>query len=332
MGANSETIYLIGTGFTKAVRSDAPLNKDLVKLVIRNGGVKLAEYRDVYKTDDIEKLLTYLDLDALSHEKVKKDRALKDRALIDAELGNFFTRYRFSELSGSLPTWLEILSLTTLKNNDSIISLNYDCLLEGVLDNYGVWSPNEGYARVFNYLSDSLPKNPKNIKIYKIHGSENFRESRFGNDPERTAIGYLINKDLYPKAGANSNLAVGDINSKPYIIAPSFVKIPHADISKMMLDVIDIANTARNFIIIGCRMRLEDSFLWLLLTRFLNNNILEYRKRLIILDPSPGTIWERISRYWSEDICERTDALVIPCGIEDGIQTINTVLNEKGKK
>ena len=87
MAANSETIYLFGTGFTKAIFHEAPLNKDLLKFVISSGGKKLAEYHERYKTDDIEKLLTYLDLDALEHEQAKSDRHL-----IEAELSDYFSR------------------------------------------------------------------------------------------------------------------------------------------------------------------------------------------------------------------------------------------------
>ena len=132
------------------------------------------------------------------------------------------------------------------------MSLNYDCFLEGALDNLGVWTPNNGYARVINPLSDSIRQNPKNIKIYKIHGSENFVESRVDlGKRSQTSIGYRIDGSIYPVSGANSHLGGGSDHPRTYIIAPSFVKIPHVDIAAMMLDLLKVAEAARNFLIIG---------------------------------------------------------------------------------
>jgi hypothetical protein len=204
------------------------------------------------------------------------------------------------------------------------VSLNYDCFLEGALDNFKVWTPNGGYARVNNPLTNSIPTNPKNIKIFKIHGSENFVESNVDlGKRSQTVIGYHINESIYPVSGARSHLGGGADHPRPYIIAPSFVKIPHVDISAMMLDLLKVAEAARNFVIIGCGMRPEDNFLWLLPTRFLNK-IVNPRHRLVLLSPSSENIWKRISKYWVGDICRFSDVLIIPCGLENGIATLES--------
>ena len=213
-----------------------------------------------------------------------------------------------------------------LKENDSIISLNYDCILEGVLDYLGVWTPRDGYARLSAFPTDSILPNPKKITIHKIHGSENFVESSvIGKNEKQTGIGFNINESIYPKSGANSHLGGGAKNPRPYIIAPSFVKIPHADIAAMMLDLLDVVSKAKCLSIIGCGMRPEDSFLWLLLTRFLNVSQ-EDRKKLVILGPSSNDIWERISNYWVGDICRFTKVSIIPCGLEDGISSLKSTV------
>lgn len=307
MTTNPETIYLLGAGFTKAFFPTAPLNKDLLEAIIGNGGNKIAEYRDKYQTDDIEQLLTQFDLNAISNVQLRKDRAT-----IEGEISTFFAKFRFSEFEDTIPKWFEHFAHKILKENDSIVSLNYDCFLEGALDNLGEWSPNEGYGRVPTFPTDSIPDNTKNIKIYKIHGSENFVESSvIGKNPAQTAIGFEINESIYPRSGANSHLGGGAKDPRPYIIAPSFVKIPHVDIAAMMLELLDISQTAKNLVIIGCGMRSEDNFLWLLLTRFLNK-FLERRKRLIILSPSAHEIWKRVSKYWVGDICNFADVTIIP--------------------
>ena len=103
-------------------------------------------------------------------------------------------------------------------------------MLEGVLDYLGVWTPRDGYARISAFPTDSIFPNPKQIIIHKIHGSENFVESSvIGKNKNQTGIGFNINDSIYPKSGANSHLGGGILNPRPYIIAPSFVKIPHAD-------------------------------------------------------------------------------------------------------
>jgi hypothetical protein len=95
----------------------------------------------------------------------------------------------------------------------------------------------------------------------------------------------------------------------------------------MMLDLLRVAETAKNFVIIGCGMRPEDNFLWLLLTGFLNR-VLDTRHRLVILDPGSENILKRISNYWVGDICRFGDVCVIPRGIENGISTLESTLRE----
>lgn len=315
---SSENIYLLGAGFTKAAYPKAPLNNDLLGAIITNGGKKLLEYQERYKSDDIERLLTQIDLDSLADEQIKKDRAL-----INAEISAFFSGLRFPVLDGNIPPWLETFSKEVLNQNDSIISLNYDCILEGVLDKLEVWTPNDGYTTHIAYIpTDSISSNPKNITIYKIHGSENFVESSVtGKNPNQTGIGFKIDESIYPRSGENSYLGGGIKDPRPYIIAPSFVKIPHVDIAAMMLDLLDIVRKAKRLAIIGCRMRPEDSFLWLLLTRFLNISQ-DNRKKLIILGPSSEEIRKRVSNYWVGDIRRFADLSVIPCGLESGIESL----------
>ncbi len=323
MKTDSKTIFLLGAGFTKAAVPHSPLNTELLEAISTSGGLVLDRYKDKYRINDIEKLLTQIDLDAIENFEIKKDRTA-----INAEISAYFSEFRFSEINSGIPSWLETFALSVLRQNDSIVSLNYECFLEGALDSLGVWTPNGGYAKINNPLADSIPDNPRNVLIYKIHGSENFVESSvLGKNPGQTGIGFHIDATIYPKSGAHSYLGGGAKEAKPYIIAPSFVKIPHVDIAAMMLDLLRVAEAARNFVIIGCGMRPEDSFLWLLLTRFLNKTA-NPRHRLILLSPSSEDIWKRISKYWVGDICRFCDVLIIPCGLQDGIFILESALRE----
>lgn len=321
MKNHSKRIFLLGAGFTKSAFPRAPLNKDLLEAISKDNGKTLSKYKNEDKTNDIEKLLTSLDLKATERDEIKKDRST-----INAEIASYFRKFRFSKFGADIPLWLKTFALNVLNQNDAIVCLNYDCFLEGALDSLGVWSPKGGYARINNFLSNSFPKNPKNIEIYKIHGSENFIESPvIGENPKQTAIGALINSAIYPKTSTHSCYRYGTINSKLYIIAPSFVKIPHRDIAAMMLDLMKVAEVATDFVIIGCGMRPEDNFLWLLLTCFLNR-ISNPKHRLVILDPSSEKIRERISNYWIGDIRQFDNIVTIPCKLEDGISRLESVL------
>jgi hypothetical protein len=320
---HSDSIFLLGAGFTKAVYHSAPLNAELVEALISDGGDTISKYRDRYNTADIEVLLTRLDIEAIDKEELRTDRSK-----IGTQIASYFTRYRYSNFSDEVPDWLQIFANNILRNNDSIVSLNYDCFLEGALDSLGVWTPNGGYVRMQNPNADSIPRNPRGIIFLKVHGSENFIESRVDLGKRgQTSIGYLINESIYPVSGLHRNLGGGADQPRPYIIAPSFVKIPHVHIAAMMLDVLKAAEIARNLVIIGCGMRSEDNFLWLLLTRFLNN-IIDPIKRLILLGPSSETIWKRISEYWVGDIRRFSKVMIIPCGLAEGISALESSLKD----
>ncbi|GAI45672.1 unnamed protein product, partial [marine sediment metagenome] len=125
MEINSNSIFLLGAGFTKSVYPNAPLNVELLKAIIDSGGNTISKYRGRYNTNDIEVLLTRLDLDAINSKEMKGDRSK-----IEAEISSYFSQYRFFKLSDEIPSWLKIFANNILRSNDAIVSLNYDCFLE----------------------------------------------------------------------------------------------------------------------------------------------------------------------------------------------------------
>lgn len=297
-------LFLIGAGFTKAVFPNAPLNKDLLPVLCKGTPcTTLKKYSKEHNTNDVEIILTHLDLEILQ-PKAKRQTALKKlRKTIERQLAEYFGQYRFKEEILDKSTWLkEFVDL--FQPNDAIISLNYDCLLEGVLDYYEVWSPKEGYAVLdSNPLLDSeFPQNEKNIRIFKLHGSEHFIEAPGLSNRTKTAIGFLVDESIYPRSGKNRHFGygMGMPEARNYIIAPSFVKTPHQDIELMMLKALKTAGLVKNCVIIGCGLRKEDSFLWLLLTNFLNQPI--SNRKLIIVDPYAENIKAKICDHYFVDI------------------------------
>lgn len=291
----SKTIFLLGSGFTKAAFPAAPINSELVAAIVEHFQKKtqIQRYAEHFgDSNDIEEILTRLDLDA-----AKNDKAAADRKLIDEELASYFRCFRFTETVLIGNSWLVDFATEVLGKNDSIITLNYDCLLEGLLDHAGVWTPNGGYYGVDNVLTEAIP-NPIGITVYKIHGSEHFRISSFFDKPEQSAIAYEFDETIFPRSAVSSHFG-GGINSGPYVIAPSFVKFPHRQIAMMMLRVLEVAQQAENLVIVGCGLRREDSFLWLLVTRFL---LRKSQKELIIVDPNAAEIEQRVHQYWAGDL------------------------------
>lgn len=317
-------IFLMGAGFTRAVFQDAPLNADLLHLIIQdNPQTLLRKYKVRYHTDDIEVLLTRMDLET---EELQSERLRRDREAINQDLAKYFERFRFRDQILENKNWLEDFAKKVLQPNDAIITTNYDCFLEGLLDYFQMWTPNNGYPKL-GCSSPSVPENPHNILIYKVHGSEHFVECPAPPDIEKTDIGFPLNESIFPRSGKHSHIDFGSLGlgAHPYIIAPSFIKSPHHHIERIMGDAVQIAPKANSLIIIGSGLRLEDSFLWLLLSAFLEPCVPNRpKKKLTIVDPKAEDIKNRIVKHYAWDL----DSLLVikplseclECVVEDLIE------------
>jgi len=312
-------LFLIGAGFTRAVFPEAPLNADLLRSIIDNNPKTLLEkYKLRYQTDDIEILLTRMDLEAV---ELQSERLKQDRQKINEEIAAYFRQFRFGKHEARLrdTSWLQQLAKSVFTEYDAIVSLNYDCLLDGALDYYKVWSPSKGYGAADVKVEvpgtdfEKLP-NPKNILIYKIHGSENFQTTTLKSpNIDTRKIGVVVNGEIYPESARNSQLGVAD-PKQSYIIAPSFVKTFYPQIERMMIGALRVAAKAKNFVIIGCSLRLEDSFLWLVIAAFLSEGP---DKPIIVVDPKAETLRDRIKDYWRD-----AKVHTITKGIEEGIDDL----------
>ena len=322
-------MFLIGAGFTKAVFPQAPLNKDLLPILCDGAASTTIKrlYR-AHKVTDIEILLTHLDLEIL-RPKQKKQIALQQvRKKIEQKLAEYFEQFRFQKEIITKSIWLKDFA-NLFQPNDAIISLNYDCLLEGVLDYYEVWSPADGYPGIGAPPPFvNLPANLKKILIFKIHGSEHFIEAPDPMNNTRNAIGFLINESIYPRSGKHEDFDFGihDLTKCIYIIAPSFVKIPNHEIELMMLKALKTSESVKNFVIIGCGLRKEDSFLWLLLTNFLNQSI--SNRKLIIVDPYAEEIKSKICDHYFVDINEFINIRLCSNGLECAFEQLINELHE----
>jgi hypothetical protein len=261
-------------------------------------------------------LLTQFDLELSSRGGTFTS---EERADVSAQLARFVEQFRFQ---GDVP-WLEPL-LQTLSNNDVILSLNYDCLIEGFLDFHHMWSPRGGYDLIRHPMDDSLPLNDRNIRILKVHGSENFRLSPVYDKREWAVVGLEINSSLFPRSGKNRNFG-GGLDGVPHLIAPSFTKQFGVELQHFLLEAIRSARVARNLVIIGCGLRWEDSHLWLVLTNFMKCSRWK-RKRTIVVDPNASELSERISRFWCRDVFTESSLVPIDSGLQEALPRLRDLL------
>jgi hypothetical protein len=314
-----KNLFIVGAGFTKAVFPDAPLNDEFLSQVVgpEPDDSPLGKIWSKYGPLNVETLLTQLDLDLLTG---KSHFTEDDRNAISNQLGHFVSRFRFKQDV----EWLRPLTRIVSKN-DVIISLNYDCFLEGFLDFHGLWSPKGGYHdRVIStgIWGDSLPDNPHNIRILKIHGSESFRRSSFFNKPESLTIDVSINSALFPRSGKNIDFR-SMRDEGPYVIAPSFTKQFNVELQCLLLDAIRFARVASNLIIIGCGLRREDSHLWLVLTSFIYNRRWR-KKRTLIVNPHASKTKERIETFWGRKLFNDQNLVAIDLDLKSGISRLES--------
>jgi hypothetical protein len=308
------SLYLIGTGFSKGICPRVPLNNELLPELLKcKYSPELEEYSTLYPTDNIEELLTWLDI-----KSAKSKRVGEARKRINDALAQYFSQFCISAICDTSKKWLKRFAEEVLQPNDAIVSLNYDCLLEGALDSYGVWTPNGGYYYVTTHPHSTIPKNPNGLLLYKLHGSVSFKESPVLKTTNQTGIGVIITEELFPVSGKLHYHDFGGPNAPTYLIAPSFVKIQHHDIRRIMLEVLKIAESSSRLVIIGCGMRPEDSFLRLMIASFYKQR----EKRLTIVDPEPYRIKNAINESWKGDGGVFLDPKLIAGGIETAIDEL----------
>lgn len=296
-------LFIIGAGFTKAIFPDAPLNSELIHVLAANSPQSPStRLSDLYKTDNIENALTKLDVDIASSQNATLSSLRRE---IESELTKYFSSFYASyDLIDRLP-WLGQLIDDVFSPGDVIISLNYDCVLEGALDCREKWTPNGGYGSSLDHplaSNDSTMKSP--VTVLKIHGSANFIIAPYLDKPTASAVNYDFDERFFPRSTKHTHFEYGTGTGQNYVIAPSYVKIPTVEISYLMLDALTASSNAKNLVIIGSALRPEDSYLTLLVTIFLRQKMWRSRK-IVVVDPEAESISNRLKNYWGVDVSEQ---------------------------
>lgn len=170
---------------------------------------------------NLESVLTRLHLDIQDEHDPGKRGILEERT---SDIKTFLRR-RLS-LDGIEDFQIEkakSLCSRLFADEDTIITFNYDYLLEHILWKLNFWSPNGGYGQSpnLNCLScygSQVEQNSKAIIILKPHGSLSFEEVATDRD---VYLQPWISDKLFPNIHANWNKEA----QAPPIVLPSFVKI-----------------------------------------------------------------------------------------------------------
>ena len=113
------------------------------------------------------------------------------------------------------------------------------------------------------------------------------------------------------------------------MIAPSFTKQFNIELENLLLQATRFARLATNLIIIGCGLRREDSYLWLILTSFMSNPRWK-TKRTFIVSPHASDTKKRIENFWSRKIFNDQNLVAIDRDFVTGISLLESALRDGG--
>lgn len=330
---NRNRTFLLGAGFSKAV-ADGPLMieiwswienaykqeknrqisggnnrlkwfahlKDFKAQIERQAtqGFPKDEIESVEKID-IEYLFTLIDLKLMGpHVHFKKETKSKtyDPATSDFQLRetkDYLLTYLYLIFERLKGNHLGDKFARITKENDEIITFNYDLVLEKALWRADIWSPLAGYVGVHKFKIDEDKKRLEEakryskLKIHKMHGSINWDS------------GIVIETDNIESGGFHFDeiekiLNRSPILNRPYAgkhnppwILPSFVKpFEEKEFYDIWQSAINVMSKTDELVIIGYSFRPEDSSSFFLLS------MLSQKCNIMIVDPCAEKVKERL--------------------------------------
>ena len=281
-------LFILGAGFSYHISGTIfPIMVQLVE-DMKNKNPKLFLYlqKKNIRTDNLERMLTELDLELQNETETTEKVLLNDCiSYMKSYLKNVLSidKVNITQIENA-----KILCSELFNHGDTIITFNYDCLLEHILWKIlNKWTPYGGYGNFSTYVLNGntiIKKNPQNIVILKLHGSLNFTEEKFS--PE-SYLGIYIPKKIIMSTKNHRLDRLIAVNAKidnaenPYIILPSYIKRFGTTRTSIKLwhEAIDVVRKSEIIIIIGYSFPTSDAMSRLLLS-FLN---IENGKKLKII-------------------------------------------------
>lgn len=257
-------VYLLGSGFTKAIMGSKALLTDEImpKLNLSEFPEIIKDYEETYP--DIEQFITQLDLQCLRFDKNNKSLPKRLNEIRDNIVGQIVRMFDVDALSvDSLDNFSDLKKfIESVSTQSTIMTLNYDMVLDQGLWLSKRWHPGGGYYTSYFPCSDDENKKKGNILLLKLHGSCNFRKSALGdNEYPVVKINDKIFSNIHPSHGA-----VQDAGA--HVLVMSYFKIYCNGIMQLWRKAVESLKDADRLTIIGCSLREEDTFLKFALYHF----------------------------------------------------------------
>ncbi len=214
---------------------------------------------------DIEQFITALDLRCLRFAKNNVSLSRKLNEIRDNIVKQIVKFFDVSALSVDDLDRFTLLKkfVENVPAHSTILTLNYDCVLDQGLWLNKKWHPCKGYDDIasFSCYGDENKKKD-DILLLKLHGSCNFRNSSGGdNEYPIVEINDRIFSNIHVSHGAAQDAGA-------HVLMMSYVKIYRNGIMGLWRKGLDALKDADRLTIIGCSLREEDTFLKFALYHF----------------------------------------------------------------
>lgn len=193
---------------------------------------------------NFEGLCSFLDLNIAFEVEARCENNGVESSLSGKSLFSRYTISKLKEIRGNIANYLYLSLINDisqinllkkfqtylLKNCSSIITFNYDLLLEKYLYQQDLWYPKDGYGFQFTEIPEinsNYNKVSSSIKIFKMHGSLNWLPSSIFNSSFKLKWFDDDNNYFFPKylkeEKGNPFIYQGGFSSEGWIL-PSWIK------------------------------------------------------------------------------------------------------------
>lgn len=179
---------------------------------------------------------------------------------------------------------------------DTVLTFNYDCLLEHLLWQDGLWTPRGGYGESPN-LNDAesyglqCQKSP--TVVLKLHGSLNFELKTTGDD---SYLSPFLSEGLFPGISAHW----GNNPASPTLTLPTCAKVfgENRTMVRLWHEAAECLKDASELIIIGYSMPRSDTLARLLLSFFRPETSASKQAPLVVIltnnDTESTHVWKQV--------------------------------------
>ena len=260
-------VFILGAGFSRAISNSMPIMNDLTKAVSENSCIDLPPpLRDVENQsqreikEDVELWLTYLyhRQPWLQDDFNNSNRKAAKR--IVKYIAELIEEGTIATAQSPVPDWLVTLVHQWHQQKASVITLNYDTLVERIAKGIGI--------ELAQLYDSSHPTNT--FKYLKIHGSINWQSSREDCDAEGWTY-YDVTPWTSSISASESSLNISTME-EPLIIPPLVEKAAYYDdaaIRNLWLRASDAIDSATRVFVIGYSLPISDLGMQLFLMRSL---------------------------------------------------------------